>query len=143
MPHALLSAGGRGIMHVAVSSIPIIGIAISVITIPIGRVCVSLVFMSAAVSLARAPSGVPTAALLSALTAAGEEDDYHANEEQDHCSKCCPHANGIVGVRPTAVGIDVVLDYLHKDQYLASPTLTLYLRVITYSERCEIDRHHD
>ena len=115
MSDTLLPSGGRGVVNIAVSSIPIIGVAISIVAITLIGVSVSLVLVPATMSLAGAAARIPTAALLPALTAAGEEDDDHADEEQNHCSKNCPHTDRIECMGATAIGIHMVLDNLHRD----------------------------
>lgn len=61
---------------------------------------------------------IPTgrsSAILPTLTAAGEEDDDHAEEQQDHRCQYGPHTNRVVGMRTTTVGVDVVFDDLYSD----------------------------
>lgn len=50
------------------------------------------------VSVGRARS-----AILPALSAASEEDEDRAEEQQDHRCQGSPHANGVIGMRTTAV----------------------------------------
>ena len=45
---------------------------------------------------------------------AGEQDDEHAQEEQDHGCQAGPHANGVESVGAAAVGVDMVFDDLGR-----------------------------
>jgi hypothetical protein len=56
-----------------------------------------------------------SSAILPTLSAAGEEDNDHAEEQHDHRCQYGPHTDRVVGMRTTTVGIDVVFDDLYND----------------------------
>jgi len=90
--------------------------------------------------LEKFPSG-RSSAILPTLTAAGEEDDDHAEEQHDHRCQCSPHTNRVVGMRTTTVGIDVVLDDLYSDA-LEMLDVDHNNQSCTYAERSKIDCHY-
>lgn len=81
-----------------------------------------------------------SSAVLPALSAAGEEDKDHAEEQQDHRCQDGPHTNRVVGMRTTTVGIDVVFDDLYSDT-LEISGFNHDKRGCTYAERSKIDCH--
>jgi hypothetical protein len=72
--------------------------------------------------LKKFPTRRSSSAILPTLTAAGEKDDDHAEEQQDHRCQYGPHTNRVVGMRTTTVGIDVVFDDLYSDALEMSDT---------------------
>ena len=75
----------------------------------------AVAFAEAAVTLLRRVGAGAAAAAglaLAPLATAGEEDEDHADEEQDHGCQRRPHTDRVEGVRAAAVLVDVVLDDL-------------------------------
>jgi len=89
--------------------------------------------------LEKFPTG-RSSAILPTLSAAGEEDDDHAEEQQDHRCQYGPHTNRVVGMRTTTVGIDVVFDDLYSDA-LEMLDVDHNKESCTYAEHSKIDCH--